>query len=269
MAALAFGAATAGPIAGQELPTVGVDVDTAGNSAAALGAIEDCRTVALDETFDIDVYITNAERISGFQFDLNYDPAVLEVIGIDDQLFLADLPGSRVTSFSDSPPDADGSFLAAGVDFGDPETTYESGSGVLARITLRAVGPGQSPLSLSGVILTTIRAGQPGPVEPANQRGEYTGPILSANVAVDTACTPSPPPTPTPEPSPTATPAAGTPLTARAQTPAAVQTPIQEEGGGGIGAGAWTGIGVGIGVAALAVAVVGWLVARERRAGGG
>ena len=134
---------------------VGIDMDTAGNAANALGSREECMSIAaIGDTLDIDVVVkgvppvdsgSGAGGLAGFQFNLMYDPTVVNVVAANADMMLTAGGGSIPFSLGDIVPDADGDFLTAEVDLG---ATLESGDGVLIRVTLRAVGQGRSPLAL-------------------------------------------------------------------------------------------------------------------------
>ena len=98
----------------------------------------------MNDTFDVDLYITNVTDLLGWDIVLNYNSTILNVTAINVQMFQAANPGSNVFNISDATPDLDGSYFAGAVDIG----SADSGTGVLARITLRAVGTGTSPLTL-------------------------------------------------------------------------------------------------------------------------
>ena len=153
--ALGSGGSTATAAVEVEL---GLDVDTAGNSALSLGSHETCAEIAsVGDTFDVDAVVrgippfdpeTWAGGVAGVQFMLNYDPAVVKVIGLDTELMLtadADPPPLHM-SFSDPVPDADGAFGVAAVDLSG---SGEDGDGVLARLTLEAIGEGGTILDIT------------------------------------------------------------------------------------------------------------------------
>lgn len=156
------------------------------NSATSLGSRRACNTIAHGDALTVDITADavlavsgTGGGISGFQFTLVYDPGILKVAASNHNMLLAANAGSSLFSLGDAVPDDDGRFLVAVGDFGE-STTPESGSGVLARITLEAVGRGASALTLSDV--TVIGA----PSSPP-----YTiGRVLAAHVAVDAPCPP-------------------------------------------------------------------------------
>ncbi len=136
---------------------IGVDTDIAGNTATSLGNLESCNSIAgVGGTLQVDVVVqgvppydpgTGSGGIIGFQFNLLYDPSVLRVVGYDERMMLTAAGESVFVTFSDSAPDSDGDFLTAAADLGD--TDFESGDGILTRITLEAVGVGTSVLQLT------------------------------------------------------------------------------------------------------------------------
>ncbi len=138
---------------------VAIDMDPAVAPAnppnGALGTRQICVSKAVGAIFDIDVTVKGidaADRMTGFSFDLGYDPTKLNVVGFDAVGQMIGANGGTVNiSFTDIPPDADGTFVVAESDFG--AALAESGDGVLARITLESVGAGVSPLTLSTVII--------------------------------------------------------------------------------------------------------------------
>ncbi|MEA3459172.1 MAG: cohesin domain-containing protein [Chloroflexota bacterium] len=98
------------------------------------------------QTFDVEVRIENADDLGGYQFSMDFDPAVVQVTNVEDGGFLgstgrAVIPlqpviGNRTLSFA---------AVSAGTQPGP------DGDGALAVITLEAVGIGDSPLALHDV----------------------------------------------------------------------------------------------------------------------
>ncbi|MBI2913407.1 MAG: hypothetical protein HYY03_05755 [Chloroflexi bacterium] len=295
VAALVMGAVIGTQVWGQQAVNVAVDVDTSGNSATSLGSRQDCNTVDIGETLDVDVTVDSVPKwtdangngvldrgvdpggVTAFQFLLHYDPKVLKVSAVDNQMLIAANGNTVPVEFSETPPDSrddPDAFLVAFLDFGF--SPPESGSGVLSRITLTAVGQGRSELQLSDVALTE-----------ATEQG-YSLYVSGAAVAVGQACNP-PPGTPvfvpgteadgTPAPGETpssdggtpspggGTPSPGSGLTTPAggtSGPGGGQT-TGESGGGGVSTAGWIAIGIGLGAALAAVGAAGWLA--RRRAG--
>ena len=125
--------------------------------------------------FDVNVWIEDVADLVGFEFEFVFDPALVKVVGLNVNLFLASPPGASIMDFSDGLPDSDGSYTVAAINFGPaPGAT---GSGLLARLTLSAVGAGEGALTLDAVGLV-------------NSASEYidVGAITNGRVAVAQSC---------------------------------------------------------------------------------
>jgi hypothetical protein len=168
--------------------SVGIDTDvkrTAANTATSLGSLNSCNTLTSGGSLTIDIAVdavppsdsaTDTGGITGFQFSLLYDASVVKVTASDAEMLLAANPGSSLVSLGDATPDTDGSFLVAVSDFGS-STTPESGSGVLARITLQGVAPGVSQLTLTDLAIADVSTARYG-----------INSTPAAEVAVDAPC---------------------------------------------------------------------------------
>jgi len=202
-AALALMASVSGQLAhpgeaSQVQTAVGIDTDPSGNTATSLGSIEPCISVSSGQTFDVDIFVTDVPNMAGWDARLTYDGSVVNVVGMDTKLFLAANPGSNVIELSpDDLPDSDGAYGIVSADMG--EWVGETGSGVLARLSLKAVGEGASALALTEVYLADPSI-PPKPIG-ANSGGKYFGgPISGAQVWVGEACPTGPLPPLTPPP---------------------------------------------------------------------
>jgi len=174
----------AAPVQGQGLTTIGVDADplhSPANTATSLGSIESCISVATNDTFTIDIFITDVVDLLSWETYLEYDGAVLNVTAVNVQMFQAANSGSRVFNASESTPDTDGTFYVSAAELGG-DTAVDSGSGVLARLTLRAVAAGASRADLTS---PTLKDKNNGPIGDTNGDGYFDGPIFNAQVAVD------------------------------------------------------------------------------------
>jgi hypothetical protein len=126
-----------------------------------VGTVETCNSIAaVGDTLEIDAVVqgvppydpeTATGGLAGFQFDLLYDPTVVNVVDFDAEMMLTANPGSILVNLSDPVPDGDGHFLVAEVDLAG--SNQESGDGVLIRIALQAVGEGVSTVELDDVII--------------------------------------------------------------------------------------------------------------------
>lgn len=169
-----------------------VSVDTvpdSSNTATTVGTIDPCRTASVGSTFLIDIVIQNVSNLSGFQMNLLYDPTVLKIVPVSstknvDYSFFLTSTGTAVLNLGESLPDnGDGDFLLAAVQF---PLAPASGSGVLARLKMEAIGSGTSNLSLLKVKLSD---GNGNPIQPSDANGVYTGPIQGGSIAVGQLCT--------------------------------------------------------------------------------
>jgi hypothetical protein len=149
--------------------TIGIDADPTGNTAASLGSIDASRTVNCGDTFEMDFFIQDVTNLLSWSVYLEYDASVLRIKGQDVQMFQAANAGSDVRdkSLGDRGLAAglSGGYCdVAAADIAEPAAP-DSGSGVLARLTLAAVGTGTSPINLQtpnlwgGSPLRSISAG--------------------------------------------------------------------------------------------------------------
>jgi hypothetical protein len=193
-------------------------------------------------------------------------------------MFLAANAGSQVFDTSDSLPDQDGSYRVSAVDVAEPGAP-DSGSGVLARLTLVAVSAGVSPASLPLIDMTGDTRPDFGPtltdvagksIGDTNGDGLFDGPVAEAWIAVDTACPQQPPPLPTlvPFASVTSTPVARPTPTAAAPATVTPTPPAMGTGSTGDDGPPWGLIGGVSGAAAVlgAGALLLWQIWARRRA---
>jgi len=173
----------AAPARGQGVTTIGVDADPTqlpANTATSLGSIESCISVATNDTFAIDIFITDVVDLLSWEMYLEYDSSVLKVTAVNVNMFQAANPGSHVFNASESTPDSDGTFYVGAAELGIG--AEDSGSGVLARLTLQAIGPGASPADLLSSMLSNKNNE---PIGDTDGDGYFDGPIFNAQVAVD------------------------------------------------------------------------------------
>lgn len=250
--------------ASQVSTAMGIDADPTGNEATSLGAIDLCVSMATGESLDVDVFIADVADLKGWQATFRYEASVLRVAKSDVELFLFGEQG-RLFNLSDPVPDQDGSYSFAVADM-TPGGGH-SGSGVLARVTLEAVGTGESFLTLDEIILGDSGAM---PMGDVTGDGWFDGAVGHAQVWVDEPC-PSVLPTPTPRPTPTVMPAETPPSAASPTPPTATvgpadTTPAAPSEGGDSGGFPWAIVGgasAGAVVAAAALAFAGGRLLRR------
>ena len=145
-------------VAGQPSSTIGllaIDADPQGNTATSVGPIDGCARAESGSSFDVD-YVVDAvpsdRPMTGFEAEIRYDQALLEVVKVDYQLLLAAVGTySPLASLTDSVPDFDGNFRVSVIDTAsstDPGANVEKGPGVLARVTFRAKASGVSKIAI-------------------------------------------------------------------------------------------------------------------------
>lgn len=189
-------------------------------------------------TLTVHVNIANATDLGAYQFNLAYDPAILQLTNATNGSFL----GSSGRSVSQLGPIIDnslGTLTLGAFSFGDP--VGPNGTGPLADLTFTMVGTGSSDLVLSNLILTTTTAA---PVTSGVVGGSVSSPVIdltptptlepTAGLTPTPTSTPVPTPTstpaptftPTPTPSPEPTPSAGTSLSLLLPTNATLNEPF-------------------------------------------
>jgi len=157
--------------------------------------------VAPGQTFSANVMADGATDLGAFQFDILYDPAVVNVTAIELGAFLGST--SRTAQpLGASIDNAAGTVAFAAFSFGS--SAGPEGTGLLATITLTAVGPGTSALNLQNVLVTDTTAR----VQPTSvSSGRVMVAVQTPTSPPTVAPSPTAPATPTPTPTNTATPA--------------------------------------------------------------
>jgi hypothetical protein len=150
---------------------VAIDVDVTGNGDNILGPTEACNASPLQvgDTIDVDVVVRGVPEfvdhgnevweggIVGYAFNLLFDPTVLRVEkaqtfdgptilkGGGDPVPFVWIDYNWPSDGQSPPPGTTGDIEVSAADL---TTNYEDGDGVLTRISLTAVGPGQSGLQI-------------------------------------------------------------------------------------------------------------------------
>lgn len=205
--ALAAGAAVAPLQAQQPDTSVGIDADTTGNTETVLAAIDDCVEIEEGERQTVDIFIQDVTDLLAWEAVLTFEPAVLQIVDEDTQFFMAANEGSDVQDFSGELPDSDGRYALQAFDAADPPA-LDSGSGILARVTVEGVGPGVSELHMllsdldgdgnpdEGPLLQGVTENGIDVAAIGDTNGDtlFDGPIAEARIAVDASCTDEPGP---------------------------------------------------------------------------
>jgi hypothetical protein len=127
--------------------SIGVDADPAGNTATSLGPIDSCVSVSTGDTFDVDIFVADVVDLLAWEVYFVYDSSIISIVDHDVHMFQAVDGESNIFDFSEVLPDLDARYGVAAADLADPPAP-DSGSGVLAHLTLKAEGPGVSPASI-------------------------------------------------------------------------------------------------------------------------
>jgi hypothetical protein len=181
----------------QSGPGLAIDADATGNEATTLGQRDVCIEVRSGDTFNVDVTGENIVGLAAWEAYFSLDTTVVHVVDRDIQLFLSSIPDANAFDVSESVPEGEGDnglYRVGGANITD-EPIGVDGSGVLARLTLQAAGPGTSTLSVRpvqtdagapvGPVLTDADAEQ---IEDTDGDSFFDGAILDAEVAVDQSC---------------------------------------------------------------------------------
>jgi hypothetical protein len=174
-------------------PSIGIDVDPTGNQPASLGARNVCLEVRKGDRFQIDLVAENMTGLSAWETYMSFDANVVNVVDRDVQQFLATAAGGNVFDISESVPDDDPPYRVGGAIISDPPASVD-GSGVLARLTLEAMGSGLTTISLApirvdvGTIGPTFTNVDGGRIGDSNGDSYFDGPFLDGQIAVDQPC---------------------------------------------------------------------------------
>lgn len=217
----------------QGTPTLEVDANPDGNTATSVGPEDRCVSVRNDATFQVDILVTDVSNLQAWEVYFVFDPAILSVTDRDVKMFSAASAGSNVFDASESLPNDTGLYRIAAADIAVPSAP-ESGSGVLARLTLHAAKEGVSPAAIGVLDPNGDGRAELGPalwnpqglaIGDGNGDGFFDGPLVDSQIAVDTDC-----PAGVETPLPTATTGPASPTAAVSPggqtTPAPTPTPV-------------------------------------------
>jgi len=124
-------------------------------------------------TFDIDIFMTDLIELRVWNVLFRYDSLAVDIVDRDVQMFLAASAASEVKDHSYGDPGHKGAYDLLASDVSEEAGAHESGSGVLVRLTLKAVASGISRVTVEDPFLFPFQ-----PVDPT----------ASALIAVDEAC---------------------------------------------------------------------------------
>lgn len=123
------------------------DMNPAGNTATHVDTIDECVALAnVGDTAVVDLVVDQVpvDGVIGIETNVLYNPGIVHVTAVQGNLLLAASGSPAMFSFGESVPDTNGNFRIA---FQDASPNYESGEGVIVRLTFQAVGTGKAILS--------------------------------------------------------------------------------------------------------------------------
>jgi hypothetical protein len=169
----------------------------AASAAAATGlSVDGCIEVEPGETFEVTILVADVTDILAWDILYSFNRRVVEVTRKDVGHILDALPNSNVFDLSDPVPNSTGTYRLGAADTGGTDAA-ESGSGILATLTLQAKAKGLSWSSIYRADVNGDGTVDIGPTLTAlggqhigdnNGDGIFDGVISSGQIAVDRKC---------------------------------------------------------------------------------
>ena len=122
-------------------------------------------SVSSGQTFTVPVSIADVSDLFAFQFDMTFDPAILQLQSISEGGFL---PSAGSTIFVPGTIDNTAGTATTTADTLTGPGPGASGGGTLADLNFQAIAPGTSALTLSVVILLNSAGGDISPFTTSN-----------------------------------------------------------------------------------------------------
>jgi Cohesin domain len=186
-------------------PAIGIDMTPNEANTNSVNEINPCTDVRPGDEFAADLFVTNVDSLTAWELRVEFDPAVVSLESADYNFLLVKTGGQIVASeFQQEKPGR--IFLAAA----QPHSP-NSGSGVLARLHLKALANGASSLTVmsSPTYFSPRLTGAGGlPTGDTTGDGYFDGPITGGTVNVGRSC-PATTPVVTSPPAGAVTPAPG------------------------------------------------------------
>ena len=171
---------------GDHGPILSISVGSASSQQAAAGPA--CAEIQVGEVFPVDVRVENVLELRVFELRVTYDSSVLSLEEADFDHFLVSTPpfGQIFPSFF-LEEKAGRYFLAAANSQGSPDT----GSGVLARLQMRAIGEGMGEIGIQTeptVFGPRLQNGIGEFIGDETGDGFFDGTVLNGMAAVNANC---------------------------------------------------------------------------------
>jgi hypothetical protein len=186
----------------------GAGAQAATSLAIDVGDTSGCAEVGEGNEIEIRLSIANVTELQQWEATIVYDRDTVEIVSQDTRQFIAQTPGSNTIDASEPLPDYNGRHFLG---ITDASAASESGSGILAIVTLKGVGKGTTAIGIpqfdfnddgktdEGVALTQYGGNFIGDV---NGDHFFDGNVQPGYIAVGESCSavvtesPTDPPTP-------------------------------------------------------------------------
>ena len=154
--------------------TATIAVTTPTTEPNTVRVVPSSQTVDINDEPSVDIDIVEISGLYGFQFDLSYDPTILEYVSLEKGTFIGDTDSVFWQEFDTSTPGLIKNIAATRIVPG----VSVSGSGTLVRITFKAIDSGTSPIRIENLALSDMDANE---ISSTAQDGEIivAGPDLS------------------------------------------------------------------------------------------
>ena len=143
-------------LVGLFIPTLGLLAPAPVVADPIISLTPSLTTVFPGDTFTLDVEITGAVGVFGWQVDISFDPAIINIVSTTEGAFLT--AGAATTFFINGTLDNGTGLVDNMANTRTGPVGGVSGAGVLASLTFQAVGLGVTAVTLSNVLLSDSAA---------------------------------------------------------------------------------------------------------------
>lgn len=173
-------------------PRDGPEATAASQTGTSL-SVDGCVEMDNGDTADVSIRISDVSDLTAWEIYFAYDRDLLEVVGRDVRLFLSQGPNSSVFDLSDPIPNSTGLYRLAAADV-SLDAVPDSGSGVIAVVTVRSRAEGVSPAAIyrsSNVPLGPRLIGESASaIDDTSGDGIFDGTITNGQIAISRSCDP-------------------------------------------------------------------------------